>query len=575
MTFFRPTAMFWAVLAVPVVILYLRRFRAPVVPVSTGFLWDEVVTAGGARQRWRRWREGVSLGVQLAVLGVLVLGAAEPYLRPPHRTVLVIDNSATMNAVDVEPARLARAKALARRELAALGYRDEMAVVSGGEPVEIHVGLTGRRETLEAAIAGVAPGKGPSRAVQAVARARVMLAEGAGGQGKIVVLSDGCFDGSAELADAPDVRFVAVGGAGDNVAVTALAARRAVADPRRCQVLAEVTSFASEPVDCRLTFELADRPIGTASVHLAPGARWQQVFELEAGRESFSASAASARPARNDVPADVENDVLRAALDRADAFPEDNAAFVLLPESGVRRVILVGPPEPYLAKALESNPRVRLTLADAPPAQLDPGTILVLHRRVPETIPDGPVLVIDPANSCPLWQLGEALDDPLVAGQQDDSPLVADVSLHGACLAGARRMTLAEAVRADARPVAWNAGGQALIYEMFHAGGRMVVLGGSLEAGDLPQHIALPVLVANAVAWLSGELRTEACFRRDAAVEGAARRATDIRVPDLLRGKTDPGPIASSGTAPWVGLVAVGLAMLVLEWGLYQRRWIC
>ena len=70
--FLRPRALLWILLAVPVVVFYLRSLRARRRAVGTGFLWRQVFSDGHAGSAWRRWRRPVSLAVQLTLLAMLV-----------------------------------------------------------------------------------------------------------------------------------------------------------------------------------------------------------------------------------------------------------------------------------------------------------------------------------------------------------------------------------------------------------------------------------------------------------------------------------------------------------------------
>jgi hypothetical protein len=99
MTMLHPNALILASLAVPVVLLYLRRDRPRRRSVATGFLWEQVLGPSQGRSAWWRCRRWVSLGVQLAVLAMLVLAVAEPRVRPPASPAAVIDTSA-VNAPD-------------------------------------------------------------------------------------------------------------------------------------------------------------------------------------------------------------------------------------------------------------------------------------------------------------------------------------------------------------------------------------------------------------------------------------------------------------------------------------------
>jgi hypothetical protein len=78
MTFVRSDAWIWALLAVPLVLLYLRQRGPCCVTVAAGFLWERVFTATPSRSRWLRWRKAISLVVELAVLMLLVAAMAEP-----------------------------------------------------------------------------------------------------------------------------------------------------------------------------------------------------------------------------------------------------------------------------------------------------------------------------------------------------------------------------------------------------------------------------------------------------------------------------------------------------------------
>jgi hypothetical protein len=330
MTILHPKALAWAILAVPILLLYLRRIRRRRHLVGAAFLWEQVLPKGRSDAA-RRFRQPVSLCLQLAILGLVVLALAEPRWRRPVRLVLVVDNSASMNATDVKPTRLDEAKRLARQHIAALGDRDEMALLSAGDLVRMHMGLSSQKRSLESALEEVTASDGPTPVAEAAALGRRLLA----GQpdGKILVLSDGCFEGAVELAAEDDVQLVPVGDRSDNVAVTRLEARRSPADPRQCQVLAEVTSYADQPVRCHLELELDGRPVDAMPIELDPDDRWQHVFEMSTAEEGR----------------------LTARLDRPDFFAADDHASTRLPSCRVPRV----------TSATEGNPHPENT-SDGP-----------------------------------------------------------------------------------------------------------------------------------------------------------------------------------------------------------------
>jgi len=75
MAFVHPEAFWWALLAVPLVLVYLRGERRRPCPVAAGFLWRQAIPAGSARQRWRRV---ASLAVQAGILLAVGEAMAEP-----------------------------------------------------------------------------------------------------------------------------------------------------------------------------------------------------------------------------------------------------------------------------------------------------------------------------------------------------------------------------------------------------------------------------------------------------------------------------------------------------------------
>src|SRR5438874_3810913 len=205
MSFANPTALLWALLAVPVVVFYVLKIRLKRVPVSTVIFWRQLFDEKRPRSLWQRLRHLVSLLVQMALLGLMVAALAEPFFSwevlSARRVVLVFDNSASMNATDVEPTRLARAKEEARQVIRGLRFRDEMAIVAAGTQPRVACGLTGHQKTLRDALDTVAATDGPTQLAEAVAVARRLAAEGGGGKGRVVVVTDGCAAGPAKLAD--------------------------------------------------------------------------------------------------------------------------------------------------------------------------------------------------------------------------------------------------------------------------------------------------------------------------------------------------------------------------------------
>jgi hypothetical protein len=105
-----PLALAWAALAVPIVIFYILKIRLRQVPVSTTIFWQQIYDEKQPRSLWQTLRHLLSLLMQILLLLLLVFALAEPFFTwevlQARRLVLIVDNSASMNATDVAPSRM-------------------------------------------------------------------------------------------------------------------------------------------------------------------------------------------------------------------------------------------------------------------------------------------------------------------------------------------------------------------------------------------------------------------------------------------------------------------------------------
>jgi von Willebrand factor type A domain/Aerotolerance regulator N-terminal len=556
MNLLNPVALALAGLAVPIVIFYVLKIRLRRVPVSTLLFWQRIFDEKQPRSLWQRLRHLLSLLLQLAFLGLLVVALADPIFRwqqtRQRRVVLVLDNSSSMNARDVAPTRLAVAKTQGDALIDGMRPGDEVAIVVAGAVVRVACGPTDHQRTLRAALASIEAGDGPTRLEEAVALARRLLS-GSDKLPKIVIVSDGCADAAAGLARDADIELVAIGKPTGNVGITRMQARRSLLDPIGYEILVEVSNAALEPASCRLELDLDDDPIDVVPLNLQPGERNTQVFE--------KTSAAGGH--------------LRAHIDRDDALPADNTAWAILPRRQRQRVVLFTPGNLFLEKVFEAMPLVDLEVKkveDRLPVPAAPGRpasgaltpITVYHRRVPEVLPPGPVLVIEPQRAGALWQLGAVLHNPVVAKEDKESPLMAHVRLGNVVMPAARKLTFT----GPARVLAESAGGDPLYAILDRPEGaaapKVVVLNVALDESDLPLQTAFPIMAANLLNWFGGtkgeitealaagavaeiELPPEKTLGATLTLVSPSGRETPLVIPADTR-KIAVGPLDRAGT---------------------------
>jgi len=499
-----PLALIWSLLAVPIVIFYILKIRLRQVPVSTTIFWQQIYDEKRPRSLWQILRHLLSLLVQIIWLLLLVFALTEPFftweILQARRLILVVDNSASMRATDGSASggtRLDLAKQLGRQVIAGLRFRDEMAIIAAGVQPQVVCGLTGHERTLQTALAGIQPSDGPTRVAEAVELGKRLLADAK--HGRVVVLSDGGFAESEKLAGDEMVELRTVGTRAANVGITNFQVRRSLLDPIGYEILTEVTNASDEPVECRLDIDLNDSPVDVIPLKLAAGETWSKAIEKTS----------------------VDGGRLTAKLDRSDALLTDNTAVALLPKRTEQRIVLVSEGNLFLRKVLEVNPLVRLETMAASPKTYEPGVLYVFHRLVPETMPPGNSLVIDPAGSTDLWKLGEKLENPIVTKQDSDSPLMRHVRLDNVLLPEAKQITPVE----GAKPLVTALSGDPLYFAIEQPGRKVLVLTVNLDQGDLTFRTAFPIMATNALSWFagqSGELRESL----------AAGAVTEVAVPE-------------------------------------------
>jgi hypothetical protein len=227
-----------------------------------------------------------------------------------------------------------------------------------------------------------------------------------------------------------------------------------------------------------------------------------------------------------------------------------------------------------LLHALCTNPQawmVNPLAAENPESDGPIISIRAFQGGVPERLPPGAVLAIGPSG-CDLWRIGEPIADPTVDRVAEDSSVMAGVHISGVSLAGARRLELTDAGKPHAQPLLWTADGTPLGYTIERPEGRVVVLAGNLDEGNLAMQAALPIFVANALDWLAGQPVRAAekpadCVGGIDAGSIDFRRAADWGVDWSEITVRRPWPPA------WLWPAGLALAILVVEWCLYQRRW--
>lgn len=557
MTFLSPIAALVAAgLAVPsLVLLYFLKLRRRQVVISSTLLWRRAIQDMQVNAPFQKLRKNLLLLLQLLILAGLLLALARPTMRdvvrPGQQMVIVIDQSASMNATDISPSRLARARDVALGLIESVG--DSAAgggamVVSFAHRAQVVQPFTTDRALLRRAVRSIEPTDQLSRLDAALDLLAPFAARAAGAGAAsdqplaVYILSDGRATGTRDLAlRGSELHFERLGTAeARNLAITALSARRDFDDPERLQVYGRLTNFGADPVDANVELKIDGSSRRVLAVTV-PGAA---AGHGEAGSQSVQFDFVLPGAALVEV-----------SHDRTDHLPADDHAGLVVAPPRRLRVLLVTPGNAFLDEALQAAGArrvVRMTpkrYEDQDPQLLRRGgwegsdagregfDVIVFDRYSPTEAPLVSSLSFAAAPPVPELELlpmrEGAPPAQYVLDWQREHPIMRYVALDDLVMLEPGRLALPDAAQALA--VGPTGPVIALVED---EGVRHVMTSFELFASNWPLQVSFPVFVQNAITWLGLGGQTEA------GLSFAPGQVAVIPTPKLEQAMRYAGPVA-------------------------------
>jgi len=495
MNLLNPLNFLWAVpLLGGIVALWMLRLKRQDVTVSSLYLWNTLLQETQANAPFQKLRRNLLLFLQLLAAFLLVFALARPFVYGAgvsgHTIVIVLDTSASMNATDVSPSRLAAAKSAADDFVDRQMRGGDVATVlsASSKPQSLLSGFTGDSGRLHAAIDGAGGTDTVADMPSALTLAQSLVGTRTGAE--IRVFSDGAYsqDDLRKLGTlsygGTDVALTSVGTASpDNLAITRLDGRR---NPQTGvnEVFAEVQNLGSRPHSGGTLSLLKDgRLIDARALS----------FTNNMQVETF------------DSPLLKDGGIITARLDDVkDDLATDNQASLVLAPPRPRRVLLVTDGNIFLERGLNLDPDV--VLAECTPDEF--ATVgkngvgygmVVFDGALPATpLPPGNYLVFGADSAqMPVTSSGSS-DNPTYIDENRTHPVMRFVDLEGLHLRTALHtqtqpwgQSLAEA---DSGP---------LIAAGEHNGLRVVSVSFNLSDSDWPLRVSFPIFLTNSVRWLT------------------------------------------------------------------------
>lgn len=451
-----PAALWWLGAVPLVVLLYWLRPRRVRLVVPSVLLWRRSL-----RERWHRHPFRRFQASWLLVLQVLAVVVASAALARPQRpvpaggdAVAVVDVGVTMQATDVRPSRFEASRAAALEFLSTVPASRVSVLAAARTPRWVQPLTTDRSATLQA-LRALQPTDGPSDLESAVAAAR-----STGPTAQVHVFSDRAV---------PGVHSSVFGGNLEDVAITGVVS--APEGPDQMRVTVRVRNGTPMPQSLEVRLAVDGQMQARLPLRLAPGA--------ERG-------ASATVPAGSWVEASIPSrDVLRAT----------DAYFALGTRLPAPRVLVVGPPDPYLERALQVVAGSVQRQRNPAPETWGRFDVVVLHRlSVPSLPPGSYFLVASLSGSLPVRAFSQKADT--VLWQARAHPVLRFVELGDVRVdrALALEVTGGEVLAGGKLPLLW-------VYETGSL--RAVLLGFSPSHSDLVERPAFPILVANVLQHLT------------------------------------------------------------------------
>ena len=477
-----------------ITILYLIRFRRKGITVSFGPMWDKVLG-----RTHSPWRKAVSWFLQCLALFLLCAALTDPVEPaekiPEHRTVLIVDISASMGAKEGDATRLGNAKEILSGKISDAAPNESIMIIAAGDAAAPLSGFTGDTEKLLAALDGVEAAAGSGDIVGAFRVATVFFKgirreRPEGSKDSIYVVSDQYHPFPAFMEGlALEVRQTVVGTGAENVAITAFGVRERLFFSLGYEILVEVENFGGSEASFDLAIHTENYTLGKIPMRLPPGEQARKMFQVESLKgEKLMATLA-------DVSYGEEN--------LKDGLAVDDRAFAITSPVKTPTVLLVTRGNLFLETALKINPSIEYVSTSPEafnPAGAQSYDLIFFDGHVPESpVPTSHVL-IDPDGTGISPSTGSAVVNPLLTDWDAEHPVLAESPLKDIHSRNARCLVPA---KGDRVLIGTYEGALALARE--EKGLKSVVMGFDLNETDLPLRVAFPLMVHNIVHWVTGK----------------------------------------------------------------------
>jgi Aerotolerance regulator N-terminal len=395
MEFLNPIALYGLFTLPLLLIPYLLR-RKPRRYVFSSLLIFAAIGADPTVRPWGRLRLPLIFFLQLLLLALMITALGEPvFTASPSRVAIVMDNSASMQALEDGKSRFVLARERAAAIFAELGSGTVLDLYLTAPRLERFGSVSFSPSEAARALHGLNPvdlGEAPldyNNALGQLAREQKY--------DRVYLITDRPARGHSGAA-----RVVTVGRPRANFAITTFGVHPGSLADARLNASAEIANFSSSDARLKITLRGNGAPLATRELAIAAGAYASASFEGLPLHAFFEAE-----------------------IDSRDALELDNRSFAVASTTKTLRILGISP-RPQELNSLRAITGVELDIvapADYEKRDRSRYGLEIFHFAAPAVLPRNPALFILPPNQSKLVDLREPVTNPSVSGWREGHPL--------------------------------------------------------------------------------------------------------------------------------------------------------
>lgn len=548
----------WFLALAPVVALaYLVKRKLRERRVASMFLWEDALERTFSTSRNFRIRNILALLLALTITLALIGALVDPVPKNVENSsalILALDNSRSMNAVEKNgQTRLELAKDFARNVIANKSSETQVLILTTTEKAKVVCGFTNDVAVLNDRVDRIVATDLPCEMARTLETARFFQGTRKG-EAATLVVSDGCFENAETIADSlvsGDVAFKKIGEPLENVGLVAFETRRGAGGDGVFETMLEVANFSDAASNVEVELELDGALLDVVPLELAANERVAKFLKTES-------NLGGELTARLILDSDERN-----------ALSQDDVARRELRDFPTLTVLLYGAYERFTSAVFSSLPNVTLREIESVPETLNDGELLVICGDVPNSLPQGRILLVNPTSGAEFFSVGDAADETFADSDVREGRPTRFLKFDDVPLQGVRSIEFAN----DVKPTVWVKTPEApLIFSLENDATSIWAFNFSCSEGALPTRTIFPILFANVAGVVRGgadEANDERLvFSSETSAESNLRASARFDESEVYVEKAS----GVDGFPIWRGFASLALILALLEFYWYCRR---